>query len=69
MVFNLDYAKKPINKIVLGNSVPAAAGIRREQALIILTGCKGYVGGYKLVRLNVNYCEIGRKFLVPYTLR
>jgi len=40
------------NIIALGNSVPAAAGIQREQALIILTGCKGYVDGYYLIRLE-----------------
>jgi len=32
---------------VLGNSVPAAAVKQRGQTLISLTGCKGYVGGYK----------------------
>jgi len=31
--------------------VPAAAGIQREQALIILTGRKGYVDVY-LIRLG-----------------
>jgi hypothetical protein len=32
--------------IVLGNSVPAAAVKQRERALIMITGCKGFVGGY-----------------------
>ena len=32
--------------IVLGNSVPAAAGIQGGQALFILTGRKGFVDGF-----------------------
>jgi hypothetical protein len=36
----------PINNIVLGNSVPAAAVKQRGRALIITTGRKGYVGGH-----------------------
>jgi len=31
---------------VLGNSVPAAAGIQRVRALFMMTGRKGCVGGF-----------------------
>ena len=47
-----DMGQYPINLMVLGkeapaNSVPAAAVIRRVQALIGITGRKGRVGGPK----------------------
>lgn len=37
---------KMLEKIVLGNSVPAAAAKQRGQALFMVTGLKGCVGGH-----------------------
>ena len=41
----VNYNNDIIKKEVPANLVPAAAVIRGEQVLLILTGRKGYVGG------------------------
>ncbi len=48
-VFSLAKIMTLVKEEVPANFVPAAAVIRREQALFRMIGCKESVGGYKIV--------------------